>query len=78
MSTNAERIGKVEEKIDGIDDKLSNHIKKQDKFEERMIERIEDLNIVLRVFKWIGYGVTIASSAVIIWFINAFLSTKIK
>lgn len=57
-----------------VDRKLTDHIDRQDEFEAYMKSKIDDLNFVLKVFRWIGWAVTVAVSTAIIWFVNSFLN----
>jgi hypothetical protein len=66
-----------------VNRKLSDHIKNQcesdsrrDEFEKYLTNKIDDPNFILKVFKWIGWALTVAASTTIIWYINHFLSRK--
>lgn len=71
-----ERLTVVETKLDELCRKLTDHIDRQDKFEDKIEGRMEDLGYLLKVFRWIGWAITVASSAAIIWLVNHFLNNK--
>ena len=70
------QIKDVSNKLDEVCEKLTDHIDRQDKFESRIENRMEDLGYLLRVFRWIGWAMTVAGGAAIIWFVNHFLNNK--
>ena len=65
--TNRVTLGEVYRKLD-------DHIERQDEFEREVFRKIEDLNLILRVFKWIGWILTVGISTAIIWAVNTFLN----
>ena len=65
--TNRVTLGEVYRKLD-------DHIEKQDEFETKILMKIEDLNLILRVFKWIGWILTVGATTAIIWLVNTFLN----
>jgi len=66
-TTNRVTLGEVYRKLD-------DHIERQDEFEREVFRKIEDLNLILRVFKWIGWILTVGISTAIIWAVNTFLN----
>jgi hypothetical protein len=70
------KMNNLENKLDEVCEKLTDHIDRQDKFESRIENRMEDLGYLLRVFRWIGWALTVAGGAAIIWFVNHFLNNK--
>ena len=66
-TTNRVTLGEVYRKLD-------DHIERQDEFEKEVFRKIEDLNLILRVFKWIGWILTVGISTAIIWAVNTFLN----
>ena len=67
-------IQDINNAINGISSQLTEHISKQEEFEEKIDSRMEDLGYLLTVFRWIGWAVTVAGSTLIIWFVNHFLT----
>jgi len=65
--TNRVTLGEVCRKLDA-------HIEKQDRFEKRVLTKIEDLNLILKVFRWIGWILTVGITTATIWFVNTFLN----
>ena len=63
-------------KLDEVCKNLSEHIDKQDAFEEKVLSRMDDLGFILTVFRWMGWAITVGVSAGIIWFVNHFLNTR--
>lgn len=68
------KIDEISGKVDGICEKLTDHIAKQDSFEKRIESRMEDLGFILRVFRWMGWAITIASGVIITWVVNNILN----
>ena len=76
MATNTTKVtlGEVDRKLsDHIEEQAKSDIKR-DEFELYMRTRLEDLNLILRVFKWIGWAVTIGAGTAIAWAVNTFLN----
>jgi len=65
--TNKVTIGEISRKLDG-------HILRQDKFEKKVFDKIDDLNFILKVFRGIGWLVTVVTGAIAIWATNTFLN----
>lgn len=71
--TDLERISVVETKLDEVCDKLTKHIEKQDLFESKIESRMEDLGFILKVFRYLGWAISIAVSAAIVWLVEGIL-----
>lgn len=59
-----------------VNRKLEDHIKKQEAFEKALMSKIDDLNLILKVFKWIGWAITIIIGTGLAWFTTHFLNGK--